>query len=294
LQERYRISVAVVLFTRRQIGCLQVPSVGAAGTSSRMVLAAGLWTERTVGISLTGRTELRTRNVTMRRTGMRSQFLSWLIVFLIWAVGGAAADSDSLIFATGQGSDAIVAIDTTTDAVAGRYSVPGVPGPSMVAGELGRLVSVSRQTGAIHLFDVASGKALGVVEPGFVASEVRLSNDGRTLAAAGPGRVAIVDLAAPAVKAVIPIEGRPSALVFDRNAERLLIAHADAGRFDVADVARGDVVEAIDTGSVAGVVHLARTPGGSTAIAIDQKGVATLLDLAKWRVASRISLPGRH
>jgi DNA-binding beta-propeller fold protein YncE len=164
----------------------------------------------------------------------------------------------------------------------------------MVAGELGRLVSVSRQTGAIHLFDVASGKALGVVEPGFVASEVRLSNDGRTLAAAGPGRVAIVDLAAPAVKAVIPIEGRPSALVFDRNAERLLIAHADAGRFDVADVARGDVVEAIDTGSVAGVVHLARTPGGSTAIAIDQKGVATLLDLAKWRVASRISLPGRH
>jgi len=236
----------------------------------------------------------------MQRAGIWTQYLMWLPALLMWCAGAAAADGDSLIFTTGQGSDAIVAIDTTTEGVAGRYRVPGGPGPSLVAGELDRLASVSRKTGAIHLFDIAGGKALGLIEAGFVPSEIRLSGDGRTLAAAGPGKIVLVDLGVPAVKAVVPVEGWPYALVFDRKGEKLLIAQADAGRLDVVDVAQGAVVEAIATGSAgadgpgSGIVHLARTPGGSTAMSIDRAGVATLLDLSKWRIAGRISLPGRH
>lgn len=212
--------------------------------------------------------------------------------------GTAVSDSDSLIFATGRGAGEILAIDTRTDAVVARYAVPGRPGKSLAATDLGRLVSVSAETGDLHIFDIADGKPLGAVDPGFKISEIRLSSNGRTLAVAGPDRVAFVDLSRLAVTGEVPHEGISGTLVFDKAGKLLLIASAERGRVDIVDWRRNSIVDSLDvsgsSGGGTGIVHLARTPGGGTAMVVDRAGVATLVDLKKRVIASRITLPGRH
>lgn len=212
--------------------------------------------------------------------------------------GTAEADRDSLIFVTGRGADEILAIDTRADEVVARYAVPGRPGKSVAATELGRLVSVSQTTGKIHLFDIDGGKHLGAVDPGFEISELRLSSDGQTLAVAGPGKVAFVDVARPAMTGQVAIEGTPGALVFDKTGDTLLVANGDQSRVDIVATARFEIVRSLNLSGPAdggpGLVHLARTPGGGTAMAVDRAGTAMLVDLKKHKVANRIALPGRH
>lgn len=225
-------------------------------------------------------------------------FIALISVCLGAMAGTAVSDSDSLIFVTGRGAGEILAIDTRSDAVVARYAVPGRPGISLAATDLGRLVSVSAETGDLHVFNIDDGKTLGSVDPGFDISDMRLSIDGRTLAVAGPDRVAFVDLSRLEVIGGVPHEGMPGTLVFDKAGKLLLVANAERSRVDIVDWRRNAIVDSLDvSGSSdggAGIVHLARTPGGSTAMVVDRAGVATLIDLKKRRVANRITLPGRH
>lgn len=216
-------------------------------------------------------------------------------MLMVFAGGMAAAaelDRDNLIFAGSAESSEIVAIDTRTDRIAMRYSIPARPDLSLVAGDLGRLVTVSGAPVGIHILTVDTGKLVRSIDPGFVVTAIQLSSDGKTLAAAGVGKIAFVDLSAAEITRVQRFDGTASAVVFDQDGGLLLVGDAHRNRIHIMDVGQSRDIDVLDLSTSdagrRGIGHLARTPGGGTAMAIDGAGVATILDL-KVRAAVKRS-----
>ena len=205
---------------------------------------------------------------------------------------------DNLIFVSSGVSGAIVAVDTTTDAIAARFAAPGVPQLSLATGDQGRLVVVTLHPRGIHLFDLRTGRLVRSLDPGFAPTAAQLTADGAHLAAAGPGEIAILDVPRGEIERTLRFDGTPSALVFDKPGALLLIGDARRARIHITDIRGAGAVRTLpladDASGGAGVVHLARTPGGETAMAVDARGRATLLDLKTQKIVGRIALPGRH
>lgn len=233
---------------------------------------------------------------------LAGRFGAWVLALLMALACGTAAaaehERDALIFASGLGSNDIVAIDTRTDRIAKRYDLPARPARSLVAGDLGWLVTVSDAPAAIHISNIDTGSLIESIDPGFEVSVVRLSADGTTLAAIGPGKISFIDLATAKIARKQQFDGTPSTVVFDRDGNVLLIGDAVRSRIHIVDVRQSGKVDVLDLSSPGaaerGIGHLARTPGGSTAMAIDGAGVGTILDLDKRIAVKRISLPGRQ
>jgi DNA-binding beta-propeller fold protein YncE len=202
---------------------------------------------------------------------------------LTLAVSGRGADAfeaEDLVFATADGSRDIVALDTISDRVVRRYSLPRPPRQVLVAREAGRLV------------------VLHSIEPGFEVYELRLAAGGAILAAGGVGAIAIIDVGRGDVRSQIAIPGKAGSMIFDKGGAFLFVGDAGRDQIHMIDLQRDGNVETLDldrgTNGRAGIAHLARTPGGSTAMAVDGAGNAVVLDLAARKVAMRLSLPGRQ
>lgn len=77
-----------------------------------------------------------------------------------------------------------------------------------------------------------------------------------------------------------------------------MIGDAARDRIHLVSAGASGGVSSLDlSDSVAGpqgIIHLARTPGGSTAMAVHASGRATIVDLKSKTILGRLMLPGRH
>jgi YVTN family beta-propeller protein len=225
----------------------------------------------------------------------------WGLAFVATSVPPAAAadlDTDRLVFVTGDGSKRVVAIDAGTDTIVKTYEVPDVPQRSVVAGAQQRLVMTTREPGRIHVVDIRSGRFVGSLDLGFAVTAMQLAEDGETIAAAGSGHIAIIDAATAKIERSLSLSATPSAVIFDKKGAYLLVGDADRSRVfrvDVHEPAKADMLDLTASGAAdRGIVHIARTPGGGTGMAIDGHGAVTMFDLKSWTVSATLSLPGRQ
>ena len=130
---------------------------------------------------------------------------------------------------------------------------------------------------------------------------VQLAPDGRMLAIAGPGALALFDVATGKLRWTIPVANVPRAMVFDRDGGALLFGDAEREMIHVVDTRTGKLDAGISLGSrgmeeesTTGVTHFARTPGGSTAMATHGAQRASIIDLRKKEIVKQLTLPGRH
>jgi len=150
--------------------------------------------------------------------------------------------------------------------------------------------------GQIHFLDIPSGRLVRSLDLGFDVTALQLAEDGETIAAAGPGRIAVIDAGTGAVEWARPVPLTPSAILFDKKGGYLLAGDAERARVHriaLHGEAAAGVVDLPSAGA-GGVVHIARTPGGGTGMAVDGRGAVTMIDLKSWRVAATLSLPGRQ
>jgi YVTN family beta-propeller protein len=211
-----------------------------------------------------------------------------------------AADRETKrqVFVTGAGSTRIVAIDAETDTIVKSYDVPGVPRRLLVAAALQRLVTATGKPGRVHILDARSGRLLQSLDLGFDVTAMQLAEDGETVAVGGPGHIALIDVRTAGIERTLPISATPSAVLFDKKGAFLLVG--DAGRARVhrialARTAASGVLDLTAGGANGkGIVHIARTPGGGTGMAIDGQGAVTMIDLKQWRVSATLALPGRQ
>lgn len=232
---------------------------------------------------------------------LRYAAIVWGLALVATVAGRADAadrDTDRLVFVTGSGSTRVVAIDAGTDTIVKTYEVPDPPQRSLVAGALQRLVTTAREPGRLHILDTRSGRLLRSLDLGFAVTAMQIAEDRQTIAAAGAGRIAIIDAADASIRRTLPFPATPSAVIFDKKGAFLLVGDADRARVYRVDVQQPSTPDMLDLTTAGagdrGIVHIARTPGGGTGMAIDGSGAVTMFDLKAWTVSAKLSLPGRQ
>lgn len=209
----------------------------------------------------------------------------------------AKTDPDNFVFVGGVASKEIVAIDTRTDRIFARYFVPKAVRFLLVARDQRQLVAVTGSPGQIHFLDIDTADFVGTVTPGFQVTSVQLAPDGKRLAVSGTNQIAIVNLDTLAIERELKLDSTPASILFDKSGKFLLIGDAGRGRIYRANVQNGHEILAIDLGERAGaessVIHLARTPGGSTGLILHGTRGASVLDLKTNSIAKHLDLPGR-
>jgi DNA-binding beta-propeller fold protein YncE len=228
--------------------------------------------------------------------------LALLIAFAVCAFDSnarpAKTDPDNFVFVGGVASKEIVAIDTRTDRIFARYSVPKSVRFLLVARDQRQLVVVTGSPGQIHFLDIDTAEPVGSVAPGFHVTAIQLAPDGKRLAVSGTNQIVILNLVTLAVERELKLDSAPASILFDKSGEFLLIGDAGRGRIYRANLQNGRGILAIDlderTGEENSVVHLARTPGGSTGLVLHGTRGASVLDLKTNSIARYLDLPGRH
>lgn len=225
----------------------------------------------------------------------------------VWSLGVAAAafvpaadaaepDLEKLVFVTGRDTGRIAVVDARTDTVVRSMTAPGVPRRSLFAARRARLVVAIRKAHGVHVFDVAAGRLLSIVDVGFEVKAMKIASDGETVAAAGVRNVAIISIDRMAILKTLLIPAAPGAMIFGRDGKYLLVGDATRARVHAVRLGAAGEPQVIDLGppGTGGLVHLARTPGGGTGMAIHGSGEATILDLKAMDIAGRLALPGRQ
>ena len=127
--------------------------------------------------------------------------------------------------------------DAATGRVLRELPAPASPIEDWHVTPDGKLLVMQLISGQLARLDLASGKALAKAE--LEVSAIALSADGRTLAAGGAGRIALLDPATLAAKGALKMEGAaPASLAFSLDG-RLLAASGQDGAAHLYELPEG-------------------------------------------------------
>jgi hypothetical protein len=201
-----------------------------------------------------------------------------------------ADDPANYLFATSEMRPEITIIDSSTDEVVGRVSLPGVPGDMTVLGRGRSLAIADRKAGRVDFVDVLGRRVERVVDVPLVPDVLRSDVTNTTLAALdlGTGAIALGSIEDTALQTVADI---PAAtyIVFDAKG-RLLAAH-QAGA-TIVDTTRRKVAELAVDPTNGTVMDVAADPGGDYAF-VEQPlgGVLSVFDLHQAARLTVLHLP---
>lgn len=201
-----------------------------------------------------------------------------------------ADDPSNYLFAISETRPEVTIIDSSTDEVVGRISLPSFPGDMTVLGRGRSLAIADRKAGRVDFVDVRGRRVERVVDLPVVPDVLRSDTFGATLAALdlGTGAVALGSIEDSAFQTVADIPAATD-VAFDAKG-RLLVAH-QAGA-TIVDAKRRKVAElAVDPGN-GQMMDVAVDPGGDYAF-VEQPlgGVVSVFDLHKAARLTVLHLP---
>ena len=201
-----------------------------------------------------------------------------------------ADDPADYLFATSKDRPDITIIDSSIDAVAGRVSLPGIPGDITVLGRGRSLAIADRTTGRVDLVDVPARRVVRVLDLPLVPDVLRSDFTGATLAALnlGSGAVAIgsiEDSAFQAVSDMPPV----TRIIFDVRG-RLLATHENGAT--IIDASGRKAAELAVDPADGRAIDIAADPGGDYAF-VEQPigGVVSVFDLHQAARSAVLHLP---
>jgi hypothetical protein len=218
---------------------------------------------------------------------MSAQTAVVLVGFLKPAV---ADDSANYLFMASKARPEITIVDSTTDEVVGRITLPGIPG-DIAALEQGRSLAIADPSASqIRFVDIPNRRVARVVDVPVVPDVLRSDRTGSTLAALDlhSGKVSLSSTASGAFHAVPDISDA-SYIVFDAKG-RLLVARQSGAT--IVDSAGRRVAELAVDRADGPVTDVAADPGGEYAF-VEQplRGVVSVFDIHNAVRVSVLHLP---
>ena len=139
--------------------------------------------------------------------------------------------------------DVVIAIDTATNAVVAAVAVGKEPRGIAIAANGSRAYVTDFGDGTLSVFDLATGAPAGTIAVGAEPEGVAIASDGlHAYVARRSGGIAIVDLAAPGISAVVPDPRGPARIALGPNGSRAFVTDADASSVSVFNPATGGLV----------------------------------------------------
>lgn len=197
-----------------------------------------------------------------------------------------------LLFATTQGNDRVVVIDTTTEQVIQELDAAATPN-SVAASPDGDAVYVARAgTDAVRAFDLVSGDVRDLTV-GRDASSIEVSADGTQLyAALGDARsIVMVDLDTGRVLSRVRLDSEPGSLRRTPDGSRLVVSNSKSDTVTIVDVARSTIAAEVEVGDSPRRARVSRD-GKMAVTANNGDGTVSLIDVDSGYEAARVRVGG--
>lgn len=246
-----------------------------------------------------------TRTLSAFRRSPRYVSLFGVALFCLGAnanAQGLARSLDAYVFVAGRGAAEIAVIDTAKDAVSARFRLPGIPRQSILSKDKRRIYAIRQDPPAMMILNLDNGGSR-VIDLDFEPETMQMSPDGEWLAVAGEkaGRLVLIGASHGRIVHAAGSDWAPGHMVFDKPGRFLLLADRKAPAVHVIDIPSGRRSKTIAIAMSGkpqagghGLMHLAGTPGGDLALALDGRGGATMIDIRAQRVAGATRLRGRN
>jgi len=149
-----------------------------------------------------------------------------------------AVDADrQLLFIAELGNDSVGIVDLKAGKVARRLAGLREPQGVVWHAPTGTLYVANAGDGAVRLFEAPDFGAIGQIEPGDDADNIRLdSRRDRIVIGYGKGALAVVDPVSRRKIGDVPLKGHPESFQFDETGKRIFANVPDARQIAVVDV----------------------------------------------------------
>jgi DNA-binding beta-propeller fold protein YncE len=226
----------------------------------------------------------------MRRGVVRVS--GWIAVLLVGLLQPAFAhDPANYLFAASQTRPEITIIDSSTDEVVERITLPSVPG-DMTALRRGRSLAIAdRKASQVHFVDVLASRVEREMDVPLVPDVLRSDRTGTAIAAMdlSAGKVALGSIASGAFRTLADVSGA-TYIVFDAKGRLLVAHHAGA---TIVDATERRVVAELPVDNAKGpVTDIAVDPGSEYAfLEQPQEGILSIFAAHNARRVAVLHLP---
>ena len=212
------------------------------------------------------------------------------VLFAGFLKPAVADDPSNYLFMASKARPEITIVDSTTDAVVGRITLPEIPG-DIVALERGHLLAIADQNASqIHFVDVLDRRIARVIDVPLVPDVLRSDRTGSALAVLDlhAGKVSLSSTGSGAFQMVPDISGA-TYIVFDPEG-RLLVARQ--GGVTIVDATERPAVQLVVEFANGPVTDVAVDPGGEYAF-VEQplRGILSIFDAHKAMRVALLHLP---
>ncbi|RMF84867.1 MAG: hypothetical protein D6736_18485 [Nitrospinota bacterium] len=211
--------------------------------------------------------------------------------------GMGMSEKEGMGMVSGQGSNQVSVIDTTTNAVIATIDVGGGSHHAAISPD-GKWVLVTVPSrGGIAVIAVATNTLAAFIPTGKIANYVVVSPDGTRAYVSNKGEdtVSIIDLPAGKVRATIPVNAGPDHLALSPDGKQLYVTNALADTLSVIDTAMEKVVATLAVGEGPHGVDV--TPDGAR-IFVANMGEGTVsaiaADTGETVTTTRLGLTPQH
>jgi hypothetical protein len=177
-----------------------------------------------------------------------------VVLFVGFIHPAFAHDPANYVFTASQTRPDITIIDSSTDEVVGKITLPSIPGDMTALGRGRSLAIADRKASRVHFVDVLAGRVEREMDVPLVPDVLRSDRTGSAIAALdlSAGKVALSSTGIGAFQTLPDVSGA-TYIVFDANG-RLLVAHH--GGATIVDATGRRVVAELPVDSAEGPVTI--------------------------------------